>query len=250
MTLTVISKDAPIVTMGGIVPVYSSSATIAPGSWISIYGSNLAGTTAVWNGDFPTSLGGVSVTVNGKPAYLWFVSPTQINLQAPDDTATGTVNVVVTNENGSVTSTTTLAPTSPSFSVLGDGKHLAAVILTPDGSGSYGGGQYDLSGPAGAFAFNTRPVKPGEQLELFGVAFGPTNPMVPAGQNPDQPAPVVNPVSITIGGVPAEVSFAGITSAGLYQFNLTVPNVASGDQTVTATVAGVVTQTGLVIAVQ
>ena len=250
VTLTVISKDAPIVTMGGIVPVYSSSATIAPGSWISIYGSNLAGTTAVWNGDFPTSLGGVSVTVNGKPAYLWFVSPTQINLQAPDDTATGTVNVVVTNENGSVTSTTTLAPTSPSFSVLGDGKHLAAVILTPDGSGSYGGGQYDLSGPAGAFAFNTRPVKPGEQLELFGVGFGPTNPMVPAGQNPDQPAPVVNPVSITIGGVPAEVSFAGITSAGLYQFNLTVPNVASGDQTVTATVAGVVTQTGLVIAVQ
>jgi len=250
VTLTVISKDAPIVSKGGIVPVYSSSATISPGSWISIYGTNLAGATAVWNGDFPTSLGGVSVTVNGKPAYLWFVSPTQINLQAPDDTATGTVNVVVTNENGSVTSTTTLAPTSPSFSVLGDGKHLAAVILTPDGSGSYGGGQYDLSGPAGAFAFNTRPVKPGEQLELFGVGFGPTNPMVPAGQNPDQPAPVVNPVSITIGGVPAEVSFAGITSAGLYQFNLTVPNVASGDQTVTATVAGVVTQTGLVIAVQ
>ena len=98
------------------------------------------------------------------------------------------------------------------------------VILTPDGSGAYGGGTYDLVGPTGGFSFNTRPVKPGEVIELFGVGFGPTNPAVPAGQlYTGQGAPTVNPVTITIGGVPAIVSFAGITEAGLYQFNLTIP---------------------------
>ena len=62
--------------------------------------------------------------MDGKPGYLWYVSPTQINLQAPDDTATGTVNVVVTNSQGSFTSTVTLAPASPSFNLL-DGTHAA-----------------------------------------------------------------------------------------------------------------------------
>ena len=250
VTLIILSKDAPGVTKGGIVPVFSTSTTVAPGSWISIYGTNLAGGIAVWNGDFPTSLGGVSVTVNGKPAYLWYVSPNQINLQAPDDTASGTVNVVVTTPTGTVTSTVTLAAASPSFSVFGDGKHLAGVVLTPDGSGNYGGGVYDLAGPTGAFDFKTRPVKPGDQLELFGVGFGPTNPPVAAGQLFTQAAPMVNPVTITIGGVNAPVSFAGLTAAGLYQFNVTVPNVPSGDQLVQAKVSGLLTQDALVIAVQ
>jgi uncharacterized protein (TIGR03437 family) len=250
VTLTIVSKIAPTVNKGGVVPVYSSSTSIAPGSWISIYGTNLASGTAIWNGDFPTSLDGVSVTVNGKPAYLWYVSPGQINLQAPDDTATGTVNIVVTNENGSFTSTAVLAPTSPSFSVFDDAKHVAAVILTPDGSGSYGGGTYDLAGPSSGVDFKARPAKVGDQVELFGVGFGPTNPPVAAGQLVVKAAPTVNPVTITIGGVPAPVSFSGLTEAGLYQINITVPSVATGDQTVQATVSGLVTQTGLVIAVQ
>jgi hypothetical protein len=91
----------PSINSGGVVPVYSSSTIIEAGSWISIYGSNLAGATARWNGDFPISLGGTSVTINSKSAYLWFVSPTQINLQAPDDSATGTVIVTVTTPGGS-----------------------------------------------------------------------------------------------------------------------------------------------------
>jgi uncharacterized protein (TIGR03437 family) len=52
---------------------------------VSIYGTNLASGTTIWNGDFPVSLGGTSVEIDGKPAYLEFVSPGQINLQAPDD---------------------------------------------------------------------------------------------------------------------------------------------------------------------
>ena len=50
--------------------------------------------------------------------------------------------------------------------------------------------------------------------------------------------------------VPATVTFAGINSAGLYQLNVVVPGVSSGDQAVLATVSGLQTQTGVVLAVK
>lgn len=251
VTLTVNRPEAPAITQGGIVPLYGTRPIVQPGTWVSIYGSNLAPETKVWDGDFPTTLGGVSVKINGKPAYIWFVSAGQINLQVPDDTATGTVTVEITTPNGTSTSTVTLAAASPSFSQLGDaGRRVAAVIPTPDGSGAYAGGTYDLAGPAGAFTFSTRPVKPGEVLVLFGVGFGPTDPPVRAGTAFSGAARTVNPVTITIGGVPAQVAFAGLTGAGLYQFNVTVPQVGSGDQAVSATVNGLETQPGPVVTVR
>lgn len=230
---------APLITSGGITPVYSAANVIQPGSWISIYGVNLAKDTVLWNDDFPKTLGGVSVTINGKAAYLWFVSPTQINLQAPDDAALGTVNVTVTNSLGVATSTVALAAASPSFSLLGDGKHVAGVIVTPNGSGAYGAGGYDLVGPAGAFPFATRPVTAGEVLVLYGVGFGPVIPAVAAGQPVTKASATANPVTITIGGVAANVLFAGITQAGLYQFNLVVPDTGRyGDVAIQAVLAG------------
>ena len=240
VSLSVIRADAPTIPQGGVVPVYSTSNTIQAGSWISIYGTNLAASTEVWKGDFPTTLGGVSVTVNGKPGYLWFVSPSQINLQAPDDTATGTVTVTITNTTGTTTSTATLAPASPSFSLL-DAKHVAAIILETSG--------YSIVGPTGAFAYYTRPVLPGENLVLYGVGFGPTNPSVKAGELFASAAPTVNPVTVTIGGVQAPVAFAGLVGAGLYQLNVTVPEVGPGDQPIQATVNGVQVPVGPVVTI-
>lgn len=231
---------APVIAQGGVVPVFSASSTIQPGSWISIYGSDLAAGTTIWNNDFPTSLGGVSVTVNGKPGYLWFVSPGQVNLQAPDDTTTGQVNVVVTTATGTSSATVSLAAAAPSFSLL-DSVHVAGVIATPNGSGAYGNGSYDLLGPPGQFDFSTRAVKPGETLELFGVGFGPTTPTVKAGAAFNGSAPTANKVSVTIGGVPAQVAYSGITQAGVYQINVVVPDAGSGDQLLQATVAGATT---------
>ncbi len=240
----------PAIAKGGVVPNDSSVPVAQPGSWVSIYGSNLASGTFSWNGDFPTSLGGTSVTIDNKQAYLWFVSPTQINVQVPDDTNMGPVSVAVTTAAGAAMSTVTLAAYGPSFSLLGDGRHVAGEIATPNGTGAYGGGTYDLVGPSGTFSYNTRPVKPGETLTLYGVGFGPTTPQVPAGQLFFGAAPTSSPVSITIGGVAAPVVFAGITEAGLYQFNLTVPNVPGGDQPLEATVNGVQIPPGPAITVQ
>jgi len=232
----------PAITPGGIVPVYSPVSVVQAGSWISIYGTELASGTAVWNGDFPQSLGGASVAIDNKQAYLWFVSPTQINLQVPDDATTGLVSVAVTTGSGTATSTVTLSPYGPSFSLLGDGKHVAGEILTAAG--------YDLVGPSNTFSYATRPVKPGETLVLYGVGFGPTSPAVLAGQVYSGSAPTNNKVSITIGGVAANVSYSGITEEGLYQFNLTVPNAPSGDQPLQATVNGVQTPAGPVVTIQ
>jgi len=245
-----LTAAAPAITTGGVVPIYSTATVIQPGSWVSIYGTGLANTTAVWTGNFPTTLGGTSVKIDNKLAYLWSVSPTQINLQAPADSATGSVNVVVTTASGSSTSTVTLAAYGPSFSLLPASNYAASVILTPSGSGAYGGGSYDLAGPAGLFSFTTRPVQAGEILELFGVGFGPTSPVVPPGKTFTGAAPTTSTVSVTIGGAAAKVLFSGITEAGVYQLNVIVPQVSSGDQPLLATVAGVSTPSNVLITIQ
>jgi uncharacterized protein (TIGR03437 family) len=73
-------------------------------------------------------------------------------------------------------------------------------------------------------------VKAGETVVIYAVGFGPTNPPVAAGQLYSGAASCLTPPQVTIGGVPAQVVFAGIVEAGLYQLNVVVPNLPSGDQ--------------------
>jgi uncharacterized protein (TIGR03437 family) len=239
--IRLLSPATPTVNSGGVVPIFSSSTTIQPGSWISIYGTNFTAATAVWNGDFPQSLGGVTVTINSKPAYLWLVSPTQINLQAPDDTTTGNVAVSVTTSGGTANSNVTLGPYGPSFSLL-SAKYAAGIVVTSTG--------YDIIGPAGAFPYTTRPVKAGETLVLYGVGFGATNPPAPSGQAVSAAAISVTLPKITIGGMTAQVNFGGIVEAGLFQFNVVVPNAGSGDKLLSATLGGLTTPNNVYITLQ
>jgi len=245
------SALAPTIASSGIVPVYSSVPAIQPGSWVSIYGTNLAASTATWKGNFPTSLNGTSVTINGKPAYLWYVSPTQINLQAPDDTTAGPVQVIVTTPYGTATSTVTLAPAAPSFSLL-DGKHVAGIILRSNGSGAYGGGTYDIIGPTGSsLGYGTVAAKAGDTVELFAVGLGPTNPAVPAGSAFSGSAPTANPVTLLINNVKVTPTYSGMTSGGLYQINFTIPQgLGAGDLSLSASASGTQTPAGVVISLQ
>jgi uncharacterized protein (TIGR03437 family) len=252
LQLSPAGTTSPTIGAGGILPHDSRTATaIQPGSWVDIYGTNLAGGTATWNGDFPTSLGGTSVMVNNKPAYLSYVSPTQVNIQAPDDTATGIVNVTVTSGGATATSTVNLASFGPSFSLL-DATHVAAIILRSDGSGTYGGGSYDIVGPTGtSLGYKTVAAKAGDVVELFGVGFGPTNPTVPAGHAYSGAAPTTNAVQLQIHGASVTPFFSGISGAGLYQINLTIPaGLGTGDQPLLATVGGVSTQSFVVLSLQ
>ena len=235
-------KLPPVVSSGGVVP-----ATVQPGEWVTLYGTSLASSTATWKGDFPTSLGGTSVTIDGQAAYLSYVSPTQIDLQVPNDTRTGVVPVVVTNPVGSGDSTVTLALFGPTFFLLDGHMHVAGIILRSDRSGTYGGGTYDILGPAGtSLGYPTVPAKAGDLVELFGGGFGPTNPSVSPGQPFSGAAPTTDPVTLVINKVSVTTTFAGLSGAGLYQINLTVPSgLGTGDVSIQASVGGVQTPTAV-----
>jgi uncharacterized protein (TIGR03437 family) len=242
--------QAPYIEPGGVVPIFSTVNAIQAGEWITIYGANLAAETASWNGDFPTSLGGTSVTIDGKPGYLMFVSPDQINLQAPDDTTLGTVPVTVTTAAGTATSTVTLAKAVPSFSLFGE--FVVGLILRSDGSGAYGAGSYDILGPTGnSLGFATVAAKPGDVVALFGVGFGPTNPAVPAGQPFSGAAPVTGDFHLYINHAPVKPLFVGLSSAGLYQINLIVPQcIGEGNVPIRAFMASNATQAGILFPLQ
>jgi uncharacterized protein (TIGR03437 family) len=197
------------------------------------------------------SLGGTSVMIDGNPAYLSYVSPTQINLQAPNDANTGPVPVVVTTAAGVATSTVTLAQFAPSLFLL-DGKHVAGIIPRSDGSGAYSGGSYDILGPTGSsLGYPTVAAKAGDVIELYGTGFGPTIPAVTPGQAFSGAASTTNPVQLLINNVGVTPSFAGLSSAGVYQINVTVPpGLGAGDVPLVATVAGAQTPAGVVISLR
>ena len=90
-------------------------------------------------------------------------------------------------------------------------------------------------GPAGP---SSRPAVPGEVIEIYGTGFGPTNPVTPTSQLVAQPAQLSVPAQVTLGGVNAQVQWAGIVSSGLYQLNVAIPNVAAGDLPVRTSVSG------------
>lgn len=243
--------SAPAITPGGVVPVGSTVPIVQPGEWVAIYGNNLASTTATWNGNFQTTLGGTSVTIDGKPGYLSFVGPGQINLQVPDDSTTGAVPVVVTTGSGSASSTVTLAAIAPAFLLL-DAKHVAGIILRTNGSGAYGEGTYDILGPTGtSLGYQTVAAKAGDVVMLFGTGFGPTTPHVAAGLAFSGSAPTTNAVQISINGISVTPFFSGLSGAGLVQLNFTVPaGLGAGDVPLLASVGGAKTPSNVVISLQ
>ena len=232
-----VASAAPAIT--SVVNGGSFQSGIASAGWISIFGTNLAQTTYTWqasdfvNGQLPTSLQGVSVTINGIAAYVEYVSPTQINVLAPDDTTAGAVPVQVTvSSQQSTALTATKQQFAPSFFTVGGGSSVAAVHAN-----------YTLISAS-------QPAAPGEEILLYGTGFGPTNPVSPTAQLVTTAAALANQVQISIGGVNASVAYAGLVEAGLYQFNVVVPaGLPNGSAAVTASVGGVQTQSGVSISV-
>jgi uncharacterized protein (TIGR03437 family) len=227
----------PVIT--AVVNGASFQPGIEAGSWVTIQGSNLANTfpgrkwrtDEVVNGNLPTSLDGVSVTIDGKPAFVYYISPTQINVQAPSDSATGPVSVVVTN-NGSISAPATaqLQAAAPAFFLYpGTNEAIASRLpdFTPIG---------DPSAVAGTVA-----AAPGDLLVLWGTGFGATNPTVSAGTTVGGAPIVVTPPTVTVGGVTAQVISAVLTTgtAGLYQVTIQLPaTVPAGAVVVQASAGG------------
>jgi len=243
------SQTKPAISaQNGVVNAASFQGGIAAGSWITIFGTNLSPTTRTWaNSDstgnsLPTQLDGVSVAIDGKPAAVFFISPTQLNVQVPDDSGAGLVQVQVTAPGGSSDAVTAqLQQFAPGFFQINGTPYVAAVHL----DGAYVGKANLIAGG------NFRPAQPGETILVYGTGFGATTPAVPAGQIFAGAAPLATQPTIQIGGAAASLSFAGLAGAGLYQFNVTIPSTAvTGDAPLTAQIGGVGTQTGLLVTVQ
>jgi uncharacterized protein (TIGR03437 family) len=237
----------PVAIITAVANGGSFQPVLASATWVSIYGTNLALSARSWqagdfvNGLLPTSLNGVSVTINGKPAYVEYISPTQINALAPDDSAVGAVTVQVTTTAQSPSNSFTVQKQqfAPAWFTFANGKYLAALHTNY----SYVGASGLIPGVA------TTPAQPGEVILLYGTGFGTTNPATPTDQLVTQATALANSVQITIGGIAASVQFAGLTESGLYQFNVVVPNLPNGDAAVVAQIGGV-KSAGVAITVQ
>jgi uncharacterized protein (TIGR03437 family) len=204
---------------------------IAPGTWIEITGYGLAPSTREWTtADFngalaPQSLEGVRVTIGGQGAFLNYISPGQVNALVPANVGAGSASIVVNNGasnigpyvvNVSTTMPGLLAPEA--FRVNGQ-QHVAALF--PDWT------TYVLPGRA-SLGVPSRPAKPGDEIILLGIGFGGVTPSVPGGAVVSQANQLITPLEIRIGGVPAELKYAGLApgNVGLYQFNVIVPELA------------------------
>ena len=244
--LTYAANSGPQISL--VANAASEANSIAPNTWVEIKGTNLApsGDSRIWGGsDFvddqmPTSLDGVSVTVNGKAAFVYYISPTQIDILTPPDAMTGPVQVMVTN-NGTVSAPFTAQAQiiSPAFFLFNGGPYVAATHA----NGA-------LLGPASLYPGSTVPAKPGETIVLYANGFGPSTVSVVSGSAMQSGTVLPLPV-VKIGGIAADVAFAGLVSPGEYQFNVVVPaSLTDGDQPVTATYNGQSTQSGTLITVQ
>ncbi len=208
--------------------------TIAPGTWIEIFGSNLAASTRLWASDdfsgnnAPTKLDNVSVTIAGIPAFIDFIRADQVNVQVPAGVPSGPQQLILTNGdahsqpftvNVNDTQPGLLAP--PSFKLNGN-QYVVATVSD--------GAAYIL--PSGSIAgVNSRPVKPGETITIYGVGFGAVAPNIPAGQIAHESNQLALTFQVKIGSAPAQLSYFGLAPnyVGLYQFNVVVPDVPDND---------------------
>jgi uncharacterized protein (TIGR03437 family) len=242
---------APVSSAGAFVSAANPAGgnALAPGSIGTLYGANFAGGISVSDAPpLPTFLGGTSLTMAGTVVPLFFVAPGQINFQVPWFTVTGSPSVplVITQGLLSTTITVTLTSFSPAlFTTNQSGTGQASARIASDGS---------IVAPTGAFP-GSRPANKGEFVSLYCTGLGNVRNRPNTGAaSPSNPfADTLTTPIVTVGNVPATVSFSGLAPGfvGLYQVNIKIPdNAPSGDAVPVSLSIGGVNSNTVTIAVQ
>lgn len=216
--VTLVVGAQPTMLIDRIANAASFQEAVAPGMLASVFGAQLAPSPSQATSlPLPLQLNDVSVTVNGIPAPLLYVSPTQLNIQIPYEAGSGPAVLGVSDSAGVASFNFTIAPAAP-------GIFASAGALTPVATAARGG---------------TLPVfitGEGDVAPFLG-----TNVTPPASTPVSQlPKPVL-PVSVTVGGFAAAIYFIGVPHGMLStQIDVTIPpNVPSGMQPMVVTVNGV-----------
>ena len=203
----------------------SYAQAFAPGMLMTVFGTQLSpATLSAATLPLPLVLSGVSATVNGVSAPLYYVSPGQLNVQVPYETGVG-LAVLGVNNNGQVSSFPfTVAPAAPGLFTAADGA-----------------------------LFPTASARQGQAAVAYITGDGDTTTFLITGASPPSGTAISRlprtrlPVTVSVGGVAAPVTFSGTPAglAGVSQVNFTVPAATPpGVQPVIVSVGGVKTQTG------
>jgi uncharacterized protein (TIGR03437 family) len=214
-----LSQGPPALNPNGIVSAAGVNGGVSPGGLMSLYGTSLQGATSLGAGNaaaepLPITLSGTQVLVNGAPAPLLYVSPGQINCQAPYETPVGTPVQVVVVANG-----VSSLPVMVTFT-----SYAPTVFLYPRTASS--------TDPVITHADNslvtpTSPAQPGQVLTIWATGAGKINnqPLDGAGAPTSPLATTVDTPTVTVGGIAGTVQFSGLAPGfvGLLQINVQLP---------------------------
>ena len=164
-------------------------------------------------------MGGVQFQINGKNAFVYYVSPGQVNVLTPPDGTTGLVDIDVATNHGTATASVNMGPVAPAFFAYTLQAKLYPVAFFAN--------ENVQVGAEGALAGATsRPATAGDYITLYATGLGQTTPAYPAGQVISGAYPIadLSQVQVLFGTRPAKVLFAGMTFAGVFQINVQVPD--------------------------
>lgn len=223
----IVQVERPAFSAANVVNAASFQRGLTPGALTTLFARNVLpveGSFVASGLPLPRSLGGVQVKVNGQPVPLLAVFREQVNFQAPWDLQGGTtVRVQV-------------------VSGLGESEVIESPVeaVLP---GVFGLESSDaLLLRARDFSLVTRGVTRDEVYVLYATGLGLMELPVAAGEALQQASRLRRSAALSIGGVSAEVQYAGAAPGfvGVYQVNFRVPAGApAGRQDLTLGVDGV-----------
>jgi uncharacterized protein (TIGR03437 family) len=242
------AAGAPQISDGGVVNAADDRTAFSPGTFMSIYGGGFATTPSQAPGaPLPATLGGTSVEIidNGQNgqlvnAPLFFVAPGQINAQMPFNVV-GPLQVQVR---------TSIGVSDPvNIGLLVSSPKLFTTTLNGLGQAIALHADYSLVSAAS-------PAHHNETIILYLTGLGAVSPSLPAGAGGGDGSPgnplnvVITTPTVTIAGLPANVTWAGLAPyyPGLYQLNVQLPNAQlSSESTVIVQGGATPSQSGVYI---
>lgn len=221
MTSNISPVNLPEIKYNGVANIggFTLAGKLAPGSLGAIFGLNLSNQAVTAQSlPLPTTLGGVRVLVNGSPAPIHYVSPTQVTFQVPYETqmpvkSTDSNFRLFTVRVDNAAGSSNLAfvngrPNAPGLFVYGDN---LAIAQDAD---------YNLLGP-------NNPARRGGAVVLYYTGASQLSKAIPTGAATptDELVRVTAPVSIQLNNANFPAAFAGMVPGGIGfgQINFIVP---------------------------